>query len=97
MIATEHPVGVVAAFGGQTAIKLTKALQQAGVRILGTSADAIDLAEDRERFDDRHGEASHQAPAGLHGNDLPRRLWRQPIAWAIPYWCAPPTCWADRT
>ncbi len=44
-------MGVVAAFGGQTAIKLTKALQQAGVRILGTSADAIDLAEDRERFD----------------------------------------------
>ena len=43
MIATEHPVGVVAAFGGQTAIKLTKALQQAGVRILGTSADAIEL------------------------------------------------------
>ena len=51
VIATEKPVGVVAAFGGQTAIKLTKALQAAGVRILGTSADAIDLAEDRERFD----------------------------------------------
>ena len=51
VIATEQPVGVVAAFGGQTAIKLTKSLQQAGVRILGTSADAIDLAEDRERFD----------------------------------------------
>ncbi len=51
VIATEQPVGVVAAFGGQTAIKLTKALQKAGVRILGTSADAIDLAEDRERFD----------------------------------------------
>ena len=51
VIATEKPVGVVAALGGQTAIKLTKALQAAGVRILGTSADAIDLAEDRERFD----------------------------------------------
>ncbi len=51
IIATEKPVGVVAAFGGQTAIKLTHALQEAGVRILGTSADAIDAAEDRERFD----------------------------------------------
>ncbi|MCH5287039.1 MAG: carbamoyl-phosphate synthase large subunit [Christensenellaceae bacterium] len=58
VIATEKPVGVVAAFGGQTAIKLTHALQEAGVRILGTSADAIDAAEDRERFDaamERHG------------------------------------------
>ncbi len=51
VIATEKPVGVVAAFGGQTAIKLTGALQAAGVRILGTSADMIDAAEDRERFD----------------------------------------------
>ena len=39
VIATEKPVGVVAAFGGQTAIKLTHALEQAGVRIMGTSAD----------------------------------------------------------
>ena len=51
VIATEKPVGVVAAFGGQTAIKLTRALTQAGVRIMGTSADMIDAAEDRERFD----------------------------------------------
>ena len=51
IIATEKPVGVVAAFGGQTAIKLTHALENAGVRILGTSADMIDAAEDRERFD----------------------------------------------
>jgi len=51
VIATEKPVGVVAAFGGQTAIKLTRTLQEAGVRIMGTSADMIDAAEDRERFD----------------------------------------------
>ncbi len=51
IIATEKPVGVVAAFGGQTAIKLTHALENAGVKILGTSADMIDAAEDRERFD----------------------------------------------
>ncbi|MDE7106942.1 MAG: ATP-grasp domain-containing protein, partial [Clostridiales bacterium] len=42
---------VVVAFGGQTAIKLTKHLSEMGVRILGTPADSIDAAEDRERFD----------------------------------------------
>ena len=52
IIATEKPYGVVVAFGGQTAIKLTKFLSQQGVNILGTSADSIDMAEDRERFDE---------------------------------------------
>ncbi len=51
LIETEKPYGVVVQFGGQTAIKLTKYLDELGVRILGTSADAIDEAEDRERFD----------------------------------------------
>ncbi|HIQ59317.1 MAG TPA: carbamoyl-phosphate synthase large subunit, partial [Candidatus Merdivicinus intestinavium] len=52
LIETEKPYGVVVQFGGQTAIKLTKFLDELGVRILGTSADAIDEAEDRERFDE---------------------------------------------
>lgn len=52
VIATEKPYGVVVAFGGQTAIKLTKHLSEMGVRILGTPADSIDMAEDRERFDE---------------------------------------------
>ena len=51
VIATERPYGVVVAFGGQTAIKLTKHLAEKGVKILGTPADSIDAAEDRERFD----------------------------------------------
>jgi carbamoyl-phosphate synthase large subunit len=46
----EQPVGVVTQFGGQTPLKLARALEQAGTPILGTSPDAIDLAEDRERF-----------------------------------------------
>ena len=49
---TEKPVGVVVAFGGQTAIKLTGYLSKAGIPILGTSADSIDAAEDRKRFDE---------------------------------------------
>ena len=51
IVEQEKPYGVVVAFGGQTAIKLTKTLYDHGIRILGTSADAIDMAEDRERFD----------------------------------------------
>ncbi len=55
---TEKPWGVGVAFGGQTAIKLTKYLDERGENILGTQADSIDIAEDRERFDailEEHG------------------------------------------
>ena len=47
----ERPKGVVVQLGGQTPLQLTKALEAAGVPILGTSPDAIDIAEDRERFE----------------------------------------------
>jgi carbamoyl-phosphate synthase large subunit len=47
----ERPKGVVVQLGGQTPLRLTKALEAAGVPILGTSPDAIDIAEDRERFE----------------------------------------------
>ena len=50
IVELERPEGVVIQFGGQTPLKLAVALHQAGVRILGTSHDAIDLAEDRKRF-----------------------------------------------
>ena len=46
----EQPVGVVIQFGGQTPLKLARAIERAGYRILGTPFDAVDLAEDRERF-----------------------------------------------
>ena len=46
----ERPEGVIVQFGGQTPLKLVKGLAEAGVNILGTSADAIDRAEDRQRF-----------------------------------------------
>ena len=52
VISYEKPYGVVVAFGGQTAIKLAIYLDKMGVRILGTSAEAIDVAEDREKFDE---------------------------------------------
>ncbi len=46
----EQPAGVVIQFGGQTPLKLARAIERAGYRILGTPFDAVDLAEDRERF-----------------------------------------------
>lgn len=51
IVELEHPDGAVVQFGGQTAIKLTKSLMEMGVPILGTSAEDVDAAEDRELFD----------------------------------------------
>src|SRR5579871_542070 len=51
VVAHEHPIGVVCQFGGQTAINLAEGLSAAGVRVLGTSHDAIAMAEDRSQFD----------------------------------------------
>ncbi|MBB1074788.1 carbamoyl-phosphate synthase large subunit [Rhodoferax sp. 4810] len=50
IVAIEQPYGVIVQYGGQTPLKLARALEAAGVPIIGTSPDAIDLAEDRERF-----------------------------------------------
>ena len=50
IIRVEQPDGVIVQYGGQTPLKLARALEAEGVRIVGTSPDSIDLAEDRERF-----------------------------------------------
>src|SRR3546814_7640752 len=50
IVRLEKPKGVIVQYGGQTPLKLARALQAAGVPIIGTSPDAIDQAEDRERF-----------------------------------------------
>jgi carbamoyl-phosphate synthase large subunit len=52
IIEKEKPIGVILQFGGQTAIKLAEILDKKGIKILGTSYDKIDEAEDRERFED---------------------------------------------
>ncbi|WMI81182.1 carbamoyl-phosphate synthase large subunit [Anaerotignum sp. MB30-C6] len=74
IIATEQPYGVVVAFGGQTAIKLTKALSEAEVRILGTSAESIDAAEDREKFDAILEELKMSRPKGFGVMTKPEAL-----------------------
>ena len=65
VIEVEKPVGVVVAFGGQTAIKLTQYLDSHGIRILGTSAESIDIAEDRERFDALLEQFGIRRPRGM--------------------------------
>ena len=64
IIKIEKPIGVVVAFGGQTAIKLTKTLAANNIPILGSSADTIDMAEDRERFDELLERSGIKRPKG---------------------------------
>jgi len=65
IIDIEKPVGVIVAFGGGTAIKLTKKLHERGVNIIGTSAESIDICEDRERFDDLLEKLRIKRPKGF--------------------------------
>ena len=71
VVEIEQPEGVIVQFGGQTPLKLAAGLQDRGVPILGTSVDAIDLAEDRGRFGDLLDRLGYQAPpyATAHGVD----------------------------
>ena len=74
VIEAENPIGVVVAFGGQTAIKLAKFLDAKGIRILGTSAEGIDTAEDRERFDRLLSKFRIKRPKGLGVKTLEQAL-----------------------
>ncbi len=74
IIRVEKPIGVVVAFGGQTAIKLTQYLDSQGVPILGTSADGIDVAEDRARFDALLERFGIRRPKGWGVNSLEEAL-----------------------
>jgi len=69
VVEIEQPEGVIVQFGGQTPLKLAAGLQERGVPILGTSVDAIDLAEDRGRFGALLDRLGFQAPpyATAHG------------------------------
>jgi carbamoyl-phosphate synthase large subunit len=60
--AVENPEGVIVQFGGQTPLKLAEGLREAGIPILGTTTDAIDLAEDRARFGPLLDELGYKAP-----------------------------------
>ena len=64
IIEKEKPEGVICQFGGQTAINLATPMAKQGIRIIGTSNEGIDLAEDRERFDTLMGQLGIPRPKG---------------------------------
>ena len=88
----EQPDGVVIQFGGQTPLKLAHALDGAGFRILGTPLEAIDLAEDRERFAGASRRAGHPLPGVGDRRRRGRARWRSPSASATRCSCARRTC-----
>jgi carbamoyl-phosphate synthase large subunit len=74
VVEIEQPEGVIVQFGGQTPLKLAAGLQDAGVPILGTSVDAIDLAEDRGRFGALLAELGYKAPPYATAHDVDEAL-----------------------
>jgi carbamoyl-phosphate synthase large subunit len=74
VVEKERPLGVVVQFGGQTPLKLAVPLQSMGVPILGTSPDAIDRAEDRQRFNALITELGLHQAAGATARSLPEAL-----------------------
>ena len=85
-------LGVICQLGGQTPLGLAKGIQDAGYRILGTSPDAIDLAEERELFSDILDAAGLLAPAPRHGDRRARARSRSPRTSATRCWCARASC-----
>ncbi|RCX10348.1 carbamoyl-phosphate synthase large subunit [Anaerobacterium chartisolvens] len=74
IVETEKPAGAIVQFGGQTAIKLTKALSEMGVKIFGTEPKYVDAAEDREKFDEILQQLDIPRPRGRTVFTLPEAL-----------------------
>ena len=92
----EKPDGAVVQFGGQTAIKLTEALMKMGVKILGTSAEDVDAAEDRELFDEILEQCQIPRAEGTYCLYCRRGKKSSQRAWVIRYLYVLPTYLADR-
>jgi carbamoyl-phosphate synthase large subunit len=69
VIAKEKPEGVIVQYGGQTPLKLSRALEEAGAPIIGTTPDSIDIAEDRERFQQLVRDLGLKQPANATARD----------------------------
>jgi carbamoyl-phosphate synthase large subunit len=76
VVEVERPEGVIVQFGGQTPLRLAAGLVEAGVPLLGTSVDAIDLAEDRGRFGALLERLGYQAPPYATACSIPEALTR---------------------
>ena len=92
IVRVEKPIGVIVQYGGQTPLKICRALEEAGVPIIGTSPDAIDRAEDRERF-----QQMVQRLGLLQPQTLPHAVKKRPLLLlkklVIRWLCAHPTYW----
>ena len=88
------PVGVIVQFGGQTPLNLALPLKAAGVNIIGTSPESIDLAEDRKHFNKLLRRIANSAGCGRDGDLAGRSHRGSEAALDIPWWCGLRTCWA---
>ncbi len=88
----EKPTGVIVQFGGQTPLKLALELERAGVPIIGTTPDSIDIAEDRERFQKLLHELKLKQPPNrtARTEEAALRCWRTRSA--TRWWCGRATC-----
>ena len=91
VIEVEQPEGVIVQFGGQTPLKLAAGLEEAGVPLLGTSVDAIDLAEDRGRFGDLLERLGYEAPPYATAHSVEEAL-EQAETVGYPLLVRPATC-----
>ena len=89
-----EPMGVIVQFGGQTPLNLARALEAAGVPIIGTSPESIDLAEDRERFRLVIERLGLRQPPNAIGHELRPRPGGSPSGSAIRSWSGPASSWA---
>jgi carbamoyl-phosphate synthase large subunit len=89
----EKPLGVIVQYGGQTPLKLALDLERAGVPIIGTTPDSIDIAEDRERFQQLLHELGLKQPPNRTARTEEAALVLATRS-ATRWWCARATCWA---
>ena len=93
VIEQEKPIGVIVQFGGQTAINLAAPLAKRGVRILGSSLESIDTAEDRKKFEALLRELNIAQPQGRTVTSVDEAVGAARSS-AIRCWFARPTSWA---
>ena len=92
IVDVEQPDGVIIQFGGQTPLKLARALAEEGVPIIGTSPEAIDRAEDRERFQQMVERLNLRQPP-MRSRARPKKVYCWLKRLASPWWCAPLMFW----
>ena len=90
----EKPDGVIVQFGGQTPLNLARRLSQAGVPIIGTTVDSIDLAENREHFSKLMDQLGIKTAGQCLDGDQGRDPCSRPTASVIRSWSGLPMCWA---